>query len=274
MCQIFNVDPSCYYKWIKGIPTSRAFRRVFITSEISRIYHWSRGSYGSPRIAKELSAIGIKVCRSLVGKIMMEQHLRKVGKRKFKITTISSPKYPLAENKLNQNFNVNRQNEVWVSDITYIHTAEGWAYLTAVIDLFDRKVIGWSLSKTMKATDTTVAAFKKARLSRPLVDNHDLIFHSDRGAQYACKEFVRILAESNHTSQSMSRKGNCYDNAVAESFFKTLKTELVYHNKYATREKAKESIFEYIENFYNIRRRHSALGNLTIGEFQNQCLLK
>lgn len=271
MCQVFQVDRSCYYKWLKKIPTSRALRKVFITLEICRIYHSSQGTYGSPRIAKELTSIGIKVCRSFVGKIMQEHHLRSVSKLKFKKTTISSPKHPVAENSLNQNFKVTRQNEVWVSDITYIRTTEGWTYLTIILDLFDRKVIGWSLSKSMKAIDTSIAAFKKAQLNRPLVDNQKILFHSDRGVQYSCKDFVNILAKYSQIHQSMSRKGNCYDNAVAESFFKTLKTELVHRNKYTSRIKAEESIFEYIENFYNIRRRHSALGNLTIEEFQDHC---
>ncbi len=270
MCRIFQVDPSCYYKWLKGLPTSRAERRIFIASEILRIYYWSQGRYGSPRITKELSAIGIKVCSSFVRKIMKEQGLRKITKLKFKKTTISSPKYPAAENLLNQNFKVSKQNQVWVTDITYIRTAEGWAYLTAVLDLFDRKVIGWSLSTTMKAADTSIAAFKKALLNRPLLSNQKLIFHSDRGIQFACKDFIYILSKNNQILQSMSRKGNCYDNAVAESFFKSLKTELIYHKKYTTRKKAEKSIFEYIENFYNTSRRHSALENLTIEEFQNK----
>jgi putative transposase len=270
MCQVFQVDRSCYYKWLKKNPTSRALRKIFITSEICRIYDYSRGIYGSPRITKELAVIGIKACRSFVAKIMQEHHLRSITKLKFKKTTVSSPKYPVAVNSLNQNFKVARENQVWVSDITYISTAEGWAYLTIVIDLFDRKVIGWSVSRSMKATDTSIAAFKKALLDRPLASDKNLLFHSDRGIQYTCKDFVRLLAESSQISQSMSRKGNCYDNAVAESFFKTLKAELVYRNKYTTRKEADESIFEYIENFYNKRRRHSALGNLTIEEFQNQ----
>lgn len=270
MCQVFQVDRSCYYKWLKKIPTSRALRKIFITSEICRIYHASRGIYGSPRITKELAVMGIKVCRSFVAKIMQDNSLRSISKLKFKKTTLSSHKHPIVENILNQNFQVERQNEVWISDITYISTTEGWAYLTIIIDLFDRKVIGWSLSKSMKARDTSIAAFKKAQLNRPLVRNRKLLFHSDRGIQYTCKDFVGILTKSNQISQSMSRKGNCYDNAVAESFFKTLKTELIYQHKYETRKLANDSISEYIENFYNIRRRHSALGNLTIEEFQNQ----
>lgn len=267
MCRIFQVDSSCYYKWLKGLPASRAERRIFITSEISRIYHWSQGRYGSPRITKELAALGIKVCCSLVRKIMAEQQLRWITKLKFKRTTLSYPKYPAAKNLLNQDFKPASQNKAWVSDITYIRTAEGWAYLTTVIDLFDRKVIGWSLSETMKAMDTSIAALRKALLNRPLVSDRKLIFHSDRGIQYACKKFTCILSKNSQILQSMSRKGNCYDNAVAESFFKTLKTELVNRHKYKNRKQARKSIHDYIENFYNTVRRHSALGNLTIDEF-------
>ncbi|CAI2768742.1 IS3 family transposase [Flavobacterium collinsii] len=269
MCKIFHVDPSSYYKWLKGLPTSRAERKLFIISEISRIYHWSQGRYGSRRIAKELSSINIKACRSFVAKIMLENNMSRIPKLKFKRTTISSAKYPAAANLLNQNFKVSEQNQVWVSDITYIRTKKDWAYLTAVIDLFDRKVVGWSVSENMKTMDTTIAAFKQALRNRPLTSNQKLIFHSDRGIQYACKDFVSILIKSNQIAQSMSRKGNCYDNAVAESFFKTLKTELLYQNKYPTIKKAKKSIIDYIKNFYNSCRRHSALGNLTIEEFQN-----
>jgi len=273
MCKIFHVDPSSYYKWLKGLPTSRAERKVFIISEISRIYHWSQGRYGSRRIAKELSSINIKACRSFVAKIMLENNMPRIPKLKFKRTTISSPKYPAAANLLNQNFKVSNQNQVWVSDITYIRTKKGWAYLTAVIDLFDRKVVGWSLSETLKTMDTTIVAFKQALRNRPLTSNQKLIFHSDRGIQYACKDFVSTLSKSNQIAQSMSRKGNCYDNAVAESFFKTLKTELIYQNNYTTIKKAKKSVIDYIKNFYNRYRRHSALGNLTIEEFQKQYLI-
>lgn len=270
MCKIFHIDPSSYYKWLKGLPTSRAERKVFIASEISRIYHWSQGRYGSRRISKELSSINIKACRSFVSKIMLENNMPRIPKLKFKRTTITSPKYPAAPNLLNQNFKASNQNQVWVSDITYIRTKKGWAYLTAVIDLFDRKVIGWSLSKTMRAVDTTITAFKQAVRNRPLTGNQKLIFHSDRGIQYACKDFVSTLSKSDHISQSMSRKGNCYDNAVAESFFKTIKTELIYQNNYTTIKKAQKSIIDYIKNFYNTCRRHSALENLTIKEFQNK----
>ncbi len=238
---------------------------------IFSIYHWSRGRYGSPRIAGELEAKGIKASRPFVAKLMRERDLRSIVKKKFKKTTNSSHRYPVVENYLNQNFQVKSSKEVWVSDITYIRTGQGWVYLTTVIDLFDRKVIGWSLSETMKAQDTSIAALKMARLHRPLQDHDSLIFHSDRGIQYACTEFTSLVGKN--ITRSMSGKGNCYDNAVAESFFKTLKTELVYQNKYETRNHAKNSVFEYIETFYNTQRRHSALGNLTIREYQNLMFL-
>lgn len=269
MCRVFQVDTSCFYRWQKGLSTSRAVHKVFITSEITRIYHWSQCRYGSPRIAKELSAIGIKVSRTFVAKIMMENHLRSIVKSKFRKTTNSSHRYLTAQNILEQDFKTARYGEVWVSDITYVETDEGWLYLTVVIDLFDRKVIGWSLSENLKAKETSIRAFKNALVNRPLQTNQQLLFHSDRGTQYACLWFVSLLEGTGQITRSMSGKGNCFDNAVAESFFKTLKTELVYHNRYATKEKAKDSISGYIENFYNKYRRHSALGNLTIEEFHS-----
>jgi putative transposase len=270
MCRIFQADPSCYYKWIKRLSCGRAAHKAYITSEITRIYHWSQCRYESPRIAKELSAIGIKVSRAFVGKIMMENHLRSIAKTKFRKTTDSSHRFLTAQNILQQDFKTSRCSEVWVSDITYIEANEGWLYLTVVIDLFDRKVIGWSLSENLKAKETSIRAFKNAIVNRPLKSNQKLLFHSDRGTQYACLWFASLLEGTGQITRSMSGRGNCFDNAVAESFFKTLKTELVYHNTYATKEKAKESISGYIENFYNKHRRHSALGNLTIEEFHNQ----
>lgn len=202
----------------------------------------------------------------------MENHLRSIAKSKFRKTTDSSHRLLTAQNILKQDFKASRCNEVWVSDITYIETEEGWLYLTVIIDLFDRKVIGWSVSENLKAKETSIRAFKNAIANRPLESNQKLIFHSDRGTQYACLWFTSILESIGQITRSMSGRGNCYDNAVAESFFKTLKTELVYHNTYATKEKAKESISGYIEDFYNRHRRHSALGNMTIEEFQKHNL--
>jgi putative transposase len=229
MCRIFQIHKSSFFRWRKRTPTVKSVRKAHIIKEIIRIYHWSQCRYGSPRIAKELDSIGIKVSRKFVGQIMKENHLRNIAKSKHKKTTSPPRNNRSAENSLEQIFKAARRNEIWVSDITYIETDEGWIYLTVVIDLFDRKVIGWSISETMRAKDTSITSLTKALLNRPLQNNQELLFHSDQGKQYACREFIALLA-TNKITQSMSRKGNCYDNAIAESFFKTLKVELVYQN--------------------------------------------
>lgn len=189
-------------------------------------------------------------------------------KKKFRITTNSEHKFPIAKNHLNKEFITDTPNQVWVSDITYLRSKEGSSYLTTVIDLYDRKVIGWSLSNRMHATQTVIPAFKMAKINRPISNQQQLIFHLDRGVQYACDVFRNELKNSKNIIQSVSRRGNCWDNAVAESFFKTLKTELIYHNKYQTIKQLELSVFEYIETWYNKKRRHSHLCNLTI--FENE----
>jgi putative transposase len=268
MCQVFKVSRSSYYSWINRKLSKRATHNEMVLKEIKRIFIKSSSRYGSPRITKELEMIDIKASRQLVAKLMRTQNMRSIIKKKFKITTDSSHKYPVVENILNREFTVANQNAVWVSDITYIRTKQGWLYLTIVIDLFDRKVIGWSLSHTMKAQETSIKSFKMALLNRPINPNQSLIYHSDRGIQYACAEFVSELSKHKSIIRSMSRKGNCWDNAVAESFFKTLKVELIYQNKYQTKQQAELSIFEYLETFYNTNRRHKQLNNLTILEYQ------
>ena len=192
---------------------------------------------------------------------MQKHQIQSIIRKKYRVnTTDSSHGFRVAENHLNRDFTAARPGQKWVSDITYIRTEEGWLYLTAVLDLADRKVVGWALSETMEAEATTVAAFQMALGNRPL--SGDLLFHSDRGVQYACSAFREQL-EGMPVQQSMSRKGNCWDNAVAESFFKTMKTEMVYHHKFTTRQQARLAVFEYIEGFYNRKRRHSALGYLS-----------
>ena len=186
---------------------------------------------------------------------MRKYGFRSVHKKKFKVTTDSRHSYPVSENVLNRNFTAERVSQKWVSDLTYIQTKEGWLYLTVIIDLFDRKVVGWSFSSAMTAQETVIPAWRMACRNRPI--QKDLIFHSDRGVQYACKAF-RNLLKSNLITQSMSRKGNCWDNAVAESFFKTLKVERVYQMAYSSRNEAKMDLFRYIEGWYNTRRIHSA----------------
>lgn len=254
------------------LPSKRDGENRRLLTAIMRIHEQSKASYGSPRITEELKKIGYHVSRPRVARLMKQHSIKAIHAKKFVITTDSKHNYPVVENKLDRNFSAQRIAQAWVSDITYVRTAKGWLYLTVIIDLFDRKVIGWSLSNDLRAENTSVAAWRMAVRNRtPL---RDLIFHSDRGIQYACSVFAKLLSTYKIVKRSMSRKGNCWDNAVAESFFKSLKVELVYRNRYQDRNHAAVSIFEWIETWYNRNRRHSALGYLTIEEFENQMNLK
>lgn len=245
----------------------RLLSKEKIKQQITSIYFSSKQRYGSPRIAFELNSLGYKISRITVAKYMKELGLRSKLSKKFKVTTNSKHNYLVVENVLNRNFIADKSSKVWVSDITYIHTKEGFLYLTTIIDLYDRKIIGWCLSKGMSTEETSLAAWKMAVKNRKIVDG--LIFHSDRGVQYASKKFANTV-EFYGVTRSMSRRGNCWDNAVAESFFKSLKTELIYGNKLITKEKMELEIFEYIEVWYNKKRRHSTLNYQTIEEFNNQ----
>lgn len=198
---------------------------------------------------------------------MKEMNIRSKIRRKFRVTTDSNHTYPVAENLLQRDFSADALSKKWVGDITYIQVNSGWLYLTTVIDLADRKVIGWSFSEDMSAENTSIAALRMAIKNRGV--KQGLIFHSDRGVQYACNAF-KLLLEEHEILPSMSRKGDCWDNAVAESFFKSIKTELVYGNFLITREQMKTQVFEYIEIWYNKRRRHSYLDYMTIEEFNNR----
>lgn len=233
--------------------------------QIRVIHKQSKGTYGSPRIREELKKRSVHVSRCRVARLMNSANIRGAVKKRFKATTDSKHQFPLAPNLLNREFKVDELAKVWVSDITYIRTQEGWLYLTVIIDLCDRRVIGWSTSNTLKTSETVVPAWNMARKCRLIKDK--LIFHSDRGVQYACTEFKELLETNPYVLRSMSRKGNCWDNAVAESFFKTLKTEWVYKKKYATKKQAIVSVFEYIETWYNTRRSHSSLNYLSPEEF-------
>lgn len=268
MCSMLKVSKSGYYKWLVSKPSKRALFRQELLQQIRWVYYQSKQRYGSPRIATELQMQGIRASEQLVAKLMKANEIRSIIRKKYVVTTDSKHKYPVVENKLNRQFEVKKENRVWVSDLTYVSTKEGWVYLTTVIDLLHRKVIGWALSSTMMAKDTSVPAFKMALKNSSIKANQQLIFHSDRGIQYACEEFTNEVNQHKNIERSMSRKGNCWDNAVAESFFKSLKTELVYHQNYQTRNQAELSIFEYIETFYNKTRRHKHLNNLTILEYQ------
>jgi transposase InsO family protein len=230
----------------------------------------SKKTYGSPRIARELQAQNISVSRPRVARLMKLANIRSKFRKKYVVTTDSKHHFPVVENRLNRNFNPQTIGKAWVSDITYIKTAQGWLYLTVILDLGDRKVIGWSLSKSLKAIDTTIPAWKMAVQYRPVTK--ELIFHSDRGVQYACSEFTQLLNAHKNVIQSMSRKGNCWDNAVAESFFKNLKAEWTNEEHYCTTQQAAVSVFEYIETWYNTRRRHSSIHYQTPAEYENYLL--
>lgn len=267
MCALFAVSRSGYYHWLKVTPSKRWRENEALLIDIRDIFESSYKSYGAPRIRAELCEMGVEVSRPRVARIMRAAGLRASRPRRFKVTTDSKHNYPIAPNVLEQQFEVSEPNEVWVSDITYIRTRQGWMYLTIVLDLFDRKIIGWSMSNNLSAKDTSLAAMRMALANRPLY--RPLIFHSDRGIQYACTAFTNLLkAQKGWVQQSMSRKGNCWDNAVAESFFKSLKTEWVYKHKYGTQSDAQLSIFYWIETWYNRKRRHSHLNNKSMEEFE------
>lgn len=265
MCRVLHVSRSGYYIWLKSEPSKRTIENNKLIEQIHLIHKQSKETYGSPRITKELRARYYLVSRPRVARLMKKAKIRSITKKKFVVTTFSKHGFALSPNLLNREFNPDQQGKVWVSDITYVRTMEGWLYLTVILDLADRKVIGWSTSKTMKAADTIIPAWKMAVINRPLVRR--LIFHSDQGVQYACNEFREVIRREKFITQSMSRKGNCWDNACAESFFKSIKTEWIYRFKYKTIKSAALSIFEYIETWYNTCRRHSSLNYLSPLEY-------
>lgn len=259
MCKVFNVSRSGYYKWKQRISTHSA-TKAELDSNIRYEFEKSKARYGSPRISDSLEKRNIICSKSTVARRMKSMNLVARKKRKYKITTQSNHQYPVAPNLLNRQFDVDQPATAWVSDITYIKVKQKWLYLTVIIDLADRMVIGWSLSRDMTTTNTVLAAFRNAyRNRRPM---KDLIFHSDRGVQYACNEFKAVLAKNN-ILQSMSAKGDCWDNAVAESFFKTIKIEELYDHNFESFNNAYSVIFNYIDGWYNTIRIHSALNGLS-----------
>jgi transposase InsO family protein len=266
MCRVFKISKSGYYAWLKSGPSKRWQENETLLVRIKNIYEISRKAYGSPRVARELLVGDMKVSRQRVARIMRAAGIRARKPRKFVATTDSRHNYPVAPNLLNRNSTATRKCQYWVSDITYVRTKSGWLYLTVEIDLYDRKVIGWSMSHGLTAGETIIPAWRMAVRNRPITQK--LIFHSDRGVQYACEAFTNILKNSTLIERSMSRKGNCWDNAVAESFFKTIKVEWIYNFEYADQNQATLSIFDWIESWYNRSRRHSALGYKTIEEFE------
>lgn len=258
MCNALDVSRSGYYKWLKRGVTQRQQRREMLLQRILEIFEETHQTYGSPRMHKKLRAEGWTCSRRTVAELMKEHEITPKRKRKYKSTTDSNHALPVAPNLLDRQFTTEEPDEVWVSDITYIETAQGWLYLSVFIDLYSRMAVGWSMSERMTA-DLVTDAFEMG------VDRQGrapIVVHSDRGSQYASWLFRDQLAEFG-CLQSMSRRGNCWDNAVAESFFASLKSELVHRKNFRTRIEACTLVFEYIESFYNKRRLHSALGYLT-----------
>lgn len=265
MCEVLQVSRSGYYAWLnQASPSVLSLENQALSEKIHMIFTQHKGRYGSRRIRKVLLNMGYQISRRRVGKLMKTQQLCCKTKRKFKHTTDSQHDLPIAPNLLERNFTVTKPNQAYVGDITYIPTQEGWLYLAVVIDLFSRQVVGWSMKKRMKASlvnDALIMAIWKRKPPRGLMS------HSDRGSQYASKSHRKLL-KTHHIQQSMSHKGDCWDNAVAESFFHTLKVELTHHEQFTTREEAKQAIFEYIEVYYNRLRMHSANDYLSPVEYE------
>lgn len=260
MCGLLLVSRSGYYAWLRRLgrePGQREKRRMELVEKIRVSHEQSRSTYGSPRVYQELKAAGEGVCRNTVARLMRQEQIRSITRGRFRVrTTDSTHGHPIAANRLDRCFQRDLPNQAWCADITYIHTGQGWLYLAAVMDLCSRKIVGWSMADHLRSELCLDAIAMAARQRKPAAG---LVHHSDRGVQYACGDYQAELAELKMVG-SMSRRGDCYDNAVMESFFKTLKTELVYHRQFATRAEAMSSIFEYIEVFYNRKRRHSSLG--------------
>lgn len=253
MCLILGVSKTGYYAWCSRSKTKREKENELLSELIKEIFRQQRNGCGTRTIKKALSRKDYQVSRRRIGRLMRSEKLFCKTKKKFKATTNSKHDKPVAPNKLNRIFTATKPNQKWVGDITYIWTAEGWLYLATVIDLYSRKVVGWSMNKRMTQELVNQALLAAIWGRKPA---KGLLWHTDRGSQYASNSHRDLLKE-HHIVQSMSRKGNCWDNAVAESFFHTLKIGLTNHKQYQTRDEAQEDIFDYIEVFYNRQRLHS-----------------
>jgi putative transposase len=265
MCEAFAIAPSRFYQWQHKQQSERAKQDADLLAAIRGIFAKFRGRYGAPRIRDELAKQGCSVSRKRVARLMRDAGLKAKGRRKYKATTDSNHSLPVAPNLLQRDFHAERPDTEWVSDITYIWTRQGWMYLAVILDLCSRKVVGWSLAERMTAALVCNALDAAVRLRHP---KPGLIFHSDRGSQYASHAFRRRLWR-HQMRQSMSRKGDCWDNAVAESFFATFKKELVRDAVFDTRSQVRGEVFEYIEVFYNRQRAHSLLGYATPNAFED-----
>jgi putative transposase len=264
-CVALEVSRSGYYAWVKRPPSARARRREELAVKIERVHEENRRVYGSPRVCRALKAQGESCCENTVADLMNERQIRAKSKKKFvPKTTDSAHQQPIADNVLDRQFDAPLPDQKWAVDITYIPSDEGWLYLAGVIDLCSRKLVGWSMADHMRVELVSDALTMAIARRRP---NQGLLHHSDRGVQYASEDYMHLL-QSHNIEASMSGKGDCWDNAMMESFWSTLKTELVNHERYATREQARASIFEYSEVFYNRQRLHSSLGYVSPETFE------
>lgn len=265
MCRVLQVSRSGFYAWRRRPVSPRQLSRQELAQTIRRVHAACRGVYGSPRLTRELNAQGVEVCENTVAKIMRQTGVTaQVGRRFVPQTTDANHPHPIAPNHLDRDFKADLPDQKWVCDITYIWTDQGWLYLAAVMDLCSRRIVGWAMADHLRAELATTALSSALETRRP---SAGLLHHSDRGVQYACGQYQQLL-QKRELICSMSRSGNCYDNAAMESFWSTLKRELIHRRHYATREEASQSIFEFIEVFYNRQRRHSALNYLSPEQFE------
>lgn len=259
MCRALDLSRSGYHAWEERQPGPRFLEEAELAVRVREIYNEHRGRYGAPRIHAQLQREGIQVSRKRVARIMRDRGLRARSRRRFRTTTNSQHSLPVTQNLLNRDFDVHRPNTVWAGDITYVWTREGWVYLAVLLDLCTRSVVGWAVSDRLHRDLCVVALRDALRKRKP---PRGLLHHSDRGSQYASAEYRAILQQYGITC-SMSRRGDCWDNAVAESFFATLKKELVLDADFLTRRESTAALFSYIEGYYNRQRLHSALGYRT-----------
>jgi putative transposase len=266
MCRAAGLSRSGFYAFSRRAESRRAVEGRRLLVEIKAVHQKSRQTYGSPRIHADLRARGIRCSLNRTARLMRRYGVQGIFRRRYRPTTDSEHNHPIAPNILNRNFQVGDRNRVWSTDITYIATDEGWLYLGVVMDLHSRRIVGWAFRSRIDRQLTQDALAMALGRRRP---EPGLLHHSDRGSQYACGDYRRLM-NRNGLMSSMSRKGNPYDNAVLESFFRTLKTESVYVTRFATREEGKATLVDYIELFYNQQRRHSALGYLSPAEYERQ----
>ena len=257
MCRVLSVAPSGYYRWVQHPTSQRATQDEELSGQIYRVHEQSRQTYGSPKIQQALRTQGIRCGRHRIMRLMRQAGLASKRQRCFKRTTQVNPQHRYAPNHLQQRFVATEPNQVWLTDMTYIATREGWLYVAVVLDLYSRRIVGWAMQTQM--TDSLTQRALQMALSQRKPQTHQLLHHSDRGSQYTSADYQHLLAH-HHIQVSMSGRGNCYDNAPMESFFAQLKLEQVYQTRYLTRQAAISSLFHYMEGFYNSHRIHSALG--------------